>query len=216
MASPASAALFLATLTLGGGAVAGQQARSCPASKELGSVAYVDTPEVKWPKPDRGGSLRVLNLDTCRVRVLVPRGAQPPVRWSHDGRWLAFGNGRVVAASGGKPTNPLGAVVKWTWAPGGDVLAGITTHGGVLLGGPRIPVRRLLRDGSRVDNVAFDGSGQRLAVAQDRPSELSVFDLGSGEQTVLRRFSSWYAGVTVAGWSPNGRWVLVWGPYAGA
>jgi hypothetical protein len=213
MARAALAILIVATFMLGGGAAAGRHA-TCPGSSRFGRVAYIDKPKLKSPAPDRGGSLHVLDLGTCRVQVIV-KGVQPPVRWSHDGRWIAFGEGSVVSASGGKVSQPLGTMRDWTWAPRRNALAGVTQGGGVVVGGPRAGLRRLLRDGSRADNVAFDSSGQRLAVGRDRPSQLSVFDLASGSQTVLRHFSSSYAGVTVAGWSPGGHWVLFWGPYAG-
>jgi Tol biopolymer transport system component len=207
------AALLICTLVLSVGAAAG---RSTACAGTLGALAYVEQPKVKWPRPERDGSLRVLELRTCRVRVLVPKGVQAPVRWSHDGRWIAFGEGGVVRASGGRILRPLGTIRSWAWAPRKDVLAGVTRGGGVVAGGPGTKLRRLLRDGSRADNLAFDRSGRRVAVGRDRPSEVALIDLGSGRSTVVRRFSPWYAGVTVARWSPDNRWLLFWGPYAGA
>jgi hypothetical protein len=96
---------------LGGGAAA--RIPTCPGGL-VGRLASVD------------GGLRVLDLRTCRVRVLVHRRVQPPVRWSHDGRWLAFGEEAVVSANGGRVVRPDGYVRIWAWSPKTDVLAGVT------------------------------------------------------------------------------------------
>src|SRR5207253_10802569 len=98
-------------------------ANSCGPARGLGSVAYL-----------RAGALHVADLSTCRDRVLV-RDAGPPVRWSPDGRWIAFGDGRMVRAAGGAARRPLGtAMASWAWSPTGD-FAGVTRAGGVLAGG---------------------------------------------------------------------------------
>src|SRR6266516_354666 len=50
-----------------------------PDAARLGAVAWV-----------ADGKLTVLHLGSCRQAVLVASGAEPPVRFSPDGRWLAF------------------------------------------------------------------------------------------------------------------------------
>src|SRR5438094_9194806 len=72
----------------------------------LGFVAWVE-----------GGTLRVVSLATCQQRILVPSHAAAPIRFSPDGRWLAFGPGLVVASSGGQIEKPFSTPVRsWEWS----------------------------------------------------------------------------------------------------
>jgi hypothetical protein len=84
-------------------AAAAPSSATCPRDPALGTVAFV-----------RSGSLRFVSLSDCRERVLVARGAGGPVRFSPDGRYIAFGSG-VVAARGGPVLRGHGI----GWAPGG-------------------------------------------------------------------------------------------------
>ncbi len=76
---------------------------TCPSTSlaggdaHLGSVAWVD-----------GGALRLVDLDTCAERTLVATGADPTVRFSHDGTWVAFGDGSIVPSRGGDVQSPVG------------------------------------------------------------------------------------------------------------
>jgi hypothetical protein len=111
-----------------------------PDADRLGDVAWI-----------RAGSPEVIDLGTCRQAALVGTGAAPPVRFSHDGRWLAFGDGRVVPSAGGAVQLPFGSPVKtWEWSPTADVLAGVTETGGVLIAGPGRGPNALLPGGSGV------------------------------------------------------------------
>jgi dipeptidyl aminopeptidase/acylaminoacyl peptidase len=178
----------------------------------------------KLPHPERLGllafvrdrALRVFDLTTCRVSVVVRSGAEAPVRFSADGRWIAFGNGDVVSASGGRVSRPLGdlPVASWEWSPKGSRLAGVTLGGGVVVGSPGRPPLQVAPGGSRVTSLAFAPDGVRLAV--DRLGrEVEVLDVvKGGATTVFRDSSAPIAHPLVAGWSPDGRWVLFWSdPY---
>ncbi len=93
---------------------------SCPSvlagRSDLGRLAVVD-----------GAQLRLVDLTTCRSRTLVGSGVSAPARWSADGRYLAYGDGGVVASAGGQPTRPLGRLAAgweggspaWVWSPTG-------------------------------------------------------------------------------------------------
>jgi dipeptidyl aminopeptidase/acylaminoacyl peptidase len=176
---------------------------ACPSTRlagadaQLGSVAWVD-----------GGTLHLLDLDTCDERTLVETGAAPSVRFSHDGRWIAFGDGAIVPAGGGGVQSPLGQLNSWQWSPTGDVLAGVTAGGGVVVGGPEDERRILLKDGSGAGQVAFSPSGRSLEVdlGGDRVVVLDVVD--GATTTVYRVSPGTKAPPQVAGWSPDGRWVL--------
>jgi len=74
-------------------AVAAAAAFSCRPEPGLGSVALA-----------RGGKLHLVDLATCRDRVLVGRGVQGPVRFVEGGRAIEYGYKRwVVPVKGGTP-----------------------------------------------------------------------------------------------------------------
>lgn len=168
----------------------------------LGWVVYV-----------RRGSLHVLDLATCRDRVLLSHGGAVPVKWSPDGRWIAFADARVVSSAGGRITRPLGLGVSrwsWEWSPRGDVLAGITGRDGVVVGGPGRPAEHLLPGRFGATGLAFDPSGDRIAV-DGAGQRVWVVDVESGSRRqVYRTPGRKVASPIVAGWSPDGRWVLFW------
>jgi hypothetical protein len=155
------------------------------------------------------GSLRTFDLDACHSRTLVAKDASGPVRFSHDGRWVAFGAGNVVGVNGGQVLHPVGQPSLWQWSPVDDVLAAVTGGGGVEVGGPTEAGRSLLPDGSGVGHLAFDPNGRQLAV--DVGDHIDVVEVpGGASRTVYRASSGTHARPEVAGWSPDGRWVLFW------
>ena len=181
----------------------------CPSAKlaigsRLGTVAWVDD-----------GTLHLLDMDTCDERVLVETGAAPPVRFSHDGSWVAFGDGAIVPAAGGDVQRPLGSLASFDWSPTAAVLAGATTDGGLAIGGPEQAPRDLLPDRSKVGAVFFAPDGRSLAVdlSGDR---VAVVDAADGAtRTVYRGSTGTHAPPRVSGWSPDGRWVLFFSLFAG-
>jgi hypothetical protein len=183
---------------------------ACPSTRlaggdaQLGSVAWVD-----------GGALRLLDLDTCEERTLVETAAAPPVRFSADGTWVAFGDGAIVPAGGGEVQHPVGQLDTWQWSPTEDVLAGVTAGGGVVVGGPEETRRVLLKDRSDAGHVMFspDGGSLVMDLGGDRVSVLDVID---GVTTTVYRVSpGTKAPPQVAGWSPDGRWVLFFSRFPG-
>jgi dipeptidyl aminopeptidase/acylaminoacyl peptidase len=166
---------------------------------------------IVWVK---GGILHLRDLDTCEERTLVRAGAAPPVRFSHDGRWIAFGNGTIVSARGGGVVSPLGKVSSWQWSPAADVLAGVTTAGGVVIGGPSRARRILMPDGSGAGHAVFSPNGRSLAV--DVGDRVQVLEVAGGvAATVYRVTPGTNAPPEVAGWTPDGRWVLFWSRFPG-
>ena len=139
----------------------------------IGQVAFV-----------RAGQLVVVDLDTRRERVLVRRGVEPPVRWSADGRYIAYGGrGRLaivpVDDPGTRGDRPADA---WAWAPRGTAIA-VALDGSIAvyrLG--RAPLaRRPFRWGAHA--VAWNRDG-RLAVARGR--ELWTWTPGRGWKLVAQ------------------------------
>jgi hypothetical protein len=141
------------------------------------------------------GALRTVDLSTCRTRTIVARGASMPLLFSYDGRWIAFGRGKVVSSAGGTVTQPIGAVWRWAWAPRSDALAGITPGGGVVRGGPGGRAAVLAPAGWGATSLAWKPDGRFLAVGRgkfhgpatpDGIQQIVVFGDG-GEQRVVYR-----------------------------
>jgi Tol biopolymer transport system component len=170
-----------------------------PDAARLGSVAWVSD-----------GALTVIDLGTCRQAALVASGAKPPVRFSADGKWLAFGDGRLVPAAGGPVTRPFGSPVNaWAWSPAEDVLAGVTAGTGVLIVRPGGQPETLLAEGSAIGHLAFAPDGVRLAV--DRlGTGVQVVDVTGGKARTVFHEPDPTRSPKVAGWSPDGGWVLYW------
>lgn len=177
---------------------------ACPAARlpdaaTLGDLAWIED-----------GSLNMIDLGTCRQSSLVDTGAAPPVRFSPDGRWLAFGEGEVVAATGGQVRQPFGAPVRsWEWSPTEDLLAGVTEGGGLLIARPGGEPLSLLSDGSGVGHLAVSPDGSRVAV--DRVGRgIQLIDPTTGKTRTILVQTDPVRVPEVAGWSPDGRWVLYW------
>jgi Tol biopolymer transport system component len=110
---------------------------TCPKDATLGRVAYV-----------RDGQLHVIELGTCKDRVLVSSGAAGPVKFSPDGKSIAFSAGVVPAAGGRvKPGSTL-------WRPSGSTSARITSKGGLLIG-----AHRIVKDGWGAVSAAWTPQG---------------------------------------------------------
>jgi len=162
----------------------------------LGSLAWVSH-----------GTVREFGLDSCRRSTAVSgTGVGPPVRFSPDGRWIAYGSGLVVPGPGrpvARPVRPLGQVTSWAWSLKGDRLAGITMSGRVVVGGVGSRPATLVPFGART--LAWSPDGRSLAVGMGH--RLGVVSSAGGAPTIL------YSGprkdsIDVIDWSPGGNWVL--------
>jgi hypothetical protein len=132
-------------------------------------------------------------------------------QWSPDGRWIALAD-TLVPASGGAPCTPFGHGVALAWSPHGDLLAAVTKSGGLLLGGPGLPTRRLLPNGWGASGPAFDLRGRRLAVLRGSTSFIGsiwVVDSRTGRQTKVYSSPSEHVGPPIrASWSADSGWLL--------
>jgi Tol biopolymer transport system component len=194
---------------------------SCPTGvRRLGLVAFV-----------ADNRLDVVDLRRCRVTVRRAPGAGE-VRFSPDGRWLAYapllgGNllgpeapsgPEVIPVYGGAARSPLGkGIVAWSWSRSGALLYGVTNAGALVQSTPRGP-RRILATGVETGYYGIDGpfavspNGQLAAVdrstCQPTVGELDTVNLSTGARTVVLRRPGEF--LTLAGWSPDGRWLLFW------
>jgi hypothetical protein len=171
------------------------------------------------------GRLELIDLATCSAGVLARANASE-VRFSPDGRWLAYsrlvGGGPVgplvIPVSGGASSQPLGTdIVAWSWAPKRDVLYGVNGHGQLVAGSPdRRPLILASGLGERYawrPTAAPSPNSRRIAVNRSRcgtspQSELDTVAVPSGARRVVLRQPGRQA--TFAGWSPNGRLLLYW------
>lgn len=185
--------------------------RGCAASpravRRLGRLALL-----------QGSEVVLLDLASCRTRRLVGEGARPPVRFSADGRWLAYGSAVVVSPRGGDALHPLGTDIPrgprgWAWSPKGSEMAGVTEAGGVVIGRPRERRRRLLPGGWDARGVRFSPDGRSLAVSREqraeRDAELWIVDRTTGDTRKLETFPATRT-IELAGWSGDSERVLVW------
>lgn len=156
MARLAALAAAIAVLAAGSGGAAAPASRCAGLS---GSFAYI-----------AGHALHVLDLPTCRDRVVVARGASGPVRISHDARFVAFGNASIVRVRGGHVSTPFGAAGAsgWVWSPKVDVLAGLTARGGVVVAGPGSPPVRVVPDDWAATSVLWSPRGDALVIGRSR------------------------------------------------
>ena len=204
---PAAFAAVGLAVVLAGGASSHAAEYRCPPG-DLGTVAFV-----------HDGALSVVDLHGCTTRTLVRAHASQPVRFSFDGRYIAFAGG-LVPARGGRVTHTVGA---GTWSPRADLLAVVTKRGGLELLRPGGSVRRVFRDGFGVATVAFspDGrtlavsrSGYRLATMHDPAKwhqEIWLVDVSTGARRILYRLKPpELAPAWLEGFSPDGRFVLFW------
>jgi hypothetical protein len=163
-----------------------------------------------------GGALDVLDFGSCRVRRIVAHGVLASVRFSPDGRWIAYGGqATVVPAGGGKELSPLPpGVQSWTWAPGQDLLGAVTAAGGVVTATPTTGPRRLLAPRFRATGLVFGPTGQ-LVVSREVLStggaiaEIWTLQPGSRPRRIYRDPTPG-ASLQLLGVTPDGRWILFW------
>jgi WD40 repeat protein len=189
----------------------------CPAHGHPGLAAYT-----------RQGTLRLLDLNHCRRRVLVARGARSKagIAFSADGRWLAFGDPvRIVAVDGKqKPRRAFSRRIdSWAWSPHGATLAGGGRDGSLRVRRPGHHARTLLPAGFGVAGFVWAPSGRKLEVGRYiYPDEhgaasgggvqelLSAPVDGSRPRPLYRPPRGKIEPPVPAGFSPDGRFAFFW------
>lgn len=161
-----------------------------------------------------------------KAQTLVARGVSAPVRFSSDGRWVAYGGGTVVNVTRHEIVRPLGgSVVDWAWVGGSDELVGITGGGGLVIGAPGKVPRRLLPDGWGANSLAASGEGE-IAVTRAVPPQIapaprsdargessaSIWTLtpSSGKPQLSYQAPPGTAELTLARFAPSGGSVVFW------
>ena len=160
----------------------------------IGELAWVDH-----------GRLVLRDLDTCRTTTLVRRGAARPVRFDPQGHLVGFGDAAVVSVEGGRVRHPIGRLDTWQWTGDGHALAGVTPSGRLIEGSSRASAVTLLRHGGKTFAFSSDGGSVAVGVRY----RLEVVSLNATTNAVRTLYSGPKKDtVEVAGWSPDGRWVV--------
>ena len=199
--------------TLSGGAW--RPAAHCPVGMRLGKVAYI-----------HAGALFLLDLDRCRRRALAARGAAPPVAFSGDGRWLAFGSlPEILRLDGGTGAVPAFqvAATQWEWSPRGAALAESGRDGSLRLRFALDGERVLEPAGFGVESFAWARSGRTLEIGRHLyrgaggsagprdVQQLLALGVGGGSPRLLYRTPrGQIAPPVAAGFSPDGQWAFFW------
>ena len=194
--------VWLAVFRGDGGESPGPAARHrprCDTAKlhgKLGVLAWI-----------KGSSIQYVDLDRCRDGShWAGADVAPPIRFSQDGAWIAFGSGSVIPAPGRhvrKAVSPMGEVSAWAWSPSDDRLAGVTRSGRVLVATPEGEPETVVP--AHAQSLAWSPDGRLLAVGM--ANKVGVVDAAGGVPRTL------YVGpkedvVDVVGWAPGGKWVL--------
>ena len=159
---------------------------TCPKDASYGRVAYV-----------RDGALHVIELGTCRDRVLVASGAAGPVKFSPDGKSIAFSGG-VVPATGGKVK--AGGTL---WRPSGTTSARLTAKGGVLIG-----AHRIIKDGWGATSAAWTPQGNLVITrVQGKRSQLWFWFQDTGNLLNVAPLKN-TSNPQLVGVSADGRWAF--------
>jgi hypothetical protein len=174
----------------------GCQGPGFPNFAQLGTVAWVDS-----------GALRLVDLSTCREKALVEGDASAPVRFSPDGKWIAYGEATLVRSTGGKTVAIQNATRSFDWSPKADKLVFVTKTGGVSLTDPRgAPQALLAPSAGKASHAMWSPNGKSIAV--DLPDRILVIDVRTLEPRTV--FTTTGPSPELAGWTPDSKWVLFW------
>ncbi|MBX6772609.1 MAG: PD40 domain-containing protein [Chloroflexi bacterium] len=188
---------------------------------ELGSIAYI-----------QGGNLWVKDLPDGPARQLTRGGGIDTPRWSPSGEWIAFRAGgqlQVVRRAGTDlhvvETGPTGA---FAWSPVTDSLAYITRGGLVVATADGARRREIIPPSNAVEagvqSFAWSPDGSMLAFSDVtilQPAQngqppvraariVRVRADGSDTQEVYSAGRPASSGLLVAGWAPDGAFILFW------
>lgn len=198
------------------------------AEVDLGKVAFV-----------REGDIWVKDLPEGEERRLTSDGVNAEPKWSPSGEWLAFrknaGELWLLPAGGGEARalvrEELG---QFAWSPVSDHLA-FSAGGGLTVKTPEDDLVRVIvparaergpGEGEDVASFAWSADGRRIAIAGEARGEdgdwsaslwWASAEAGADETGTMRVWNAEStpepSGAIVAGWSPDGKYVLYWAHY---
>lgn len=190
---------------------------TAPPKPQLGKLAFV-----------RGGDIWVRELPDGEAKRLTRDGRNSEPRWSFSGQWLAFRKEYqvvILRADGTDATtlNAGAASARFAWSPVEDLLAYTTGGGSLRVVKPGTPGEkelvsvRVARQGTGVNGITWSPDGEWIAFEWvELSGDGSQFTQeirrtrvdGSESQEV--RVNSGTERHYLAGWSPDGQWLLAW------
>ncbi|WP_449240677.1 biopolymer transporter Tol [Desulfoscipio gibsoniae] len=176
------------------------------------------------------GLLYVLDGSTSKVKQLTEFGSALEPTWSHDGEWLAF----KLITDKSAMTGPLwlvrkdgtrahqvqglpGTVMtgKFDWSPASNLLA-VSTEDGLWLVPTEGKPHRLIAKQGGYPTFSWSPDGKALAYNDTLPYKvyhaaddvLLTVDIKGGQP--VKHLQTSGAGITLAGWQPDGKGLLYW------
>lgn len=178
-----------------------------PSTGPLGAVALL-----------RGTTAASVDVTSRNETVLVddarPADDGGGISFSPSGAWVAIDGRRLVPARGGEPCLPAGSEAhSLVWSPAEDVVA-VQRADGLWVGPPDGSLERVVGGALEVTSFIFDSSGDRLALAAtaaDGERLVMVAEIDGGSVEEIKSYGV-RSGVMpkIAGWSPDGEWILYW------
>ncbi len=162
-------------------------------------------------------------------RTFTHDGGVSQPAWSPSGRWLAYhvpGLRTIVVVRTDDPASeplaldsliPNGPLRAFAWSPRDDVLAVAPDNGGLYLYQPGAAATQVPESEGLVTSFAWAPDGLAIAFVRQRQPftpeatlDLVLVSLERPATTVLSSFAASEASIRLAGWSPDGRWLLYW------
>lgn len=177
-----------------------------PSAPFLGRVAFI-----------AGGDVWVVDLDTDQQTRLTRDGRNSHPHWSADGRWIAYQKGdqlwAVEVSTGKKLLISETPVSAFAWSPAGNRLAYLSAAEGLVIWDADRENRRVLVESGTATTLmrfAWDVTGKWIAY------EASGREWGLHKVSLDGNFLTLYATTDttrvprLAGWTPDGLWLLAW------
>ena len=171
----------------------------------LGMIAYIT-----------GGDVWLADLDTNEQTRLTRDGHNSRPRLSPDGNWVVYLKGDYLYLNAIPSHEEIqlseGGISDYAWSPLGLQLAYLSTNGLAIWDGPTQTSRDFRVDLTALHHLAWDPLGNWLVVDNREGTPRSIRQISTiGREDRLVYSAPDLMNIPrLAGWSPDGRWILIW------